>query len=306
MDLQSKLEVHCIIKELIMDFTKFSDRSRKVLAMAKAFANSKGHPAIDSGHILYGVLGAGGVSDGILLLLEADFNAIHSKLSAWSISSLGEPQPSYFTLPRSPCVDTILEIAQRINKERSKAEKELIGLESSVGTDDLLLGILEENCGMGAQILNEVGITLEKAKAVSLKALEVHAEKEELNRDLKECMEELLTCSLEDFDEVVKTIRELRFPEPMVIQEMDLNAPSTSPIFNKWKHDIGRRVKQTRIGMSLTVGDLAQATGLPMEWIEKVERGELSPSNFALEKVAAACKTTTEKLYEGILPLEGS
>ena len=51
-------------------------------------------------------------------------------------------------------------------------------------------------------------------------------------------------------------------------------------------HDLGRMIKQQRMAMLLTIGQLANASGVSESHLGRIERGERFPSAHILRKIA--------------------
>lgn len=139
----------------------FTDRVRKVLAMAKDEAIRLQHDYVGTEHILLGLIREGeGVAAAVLTNLSADLEQIHERIEenvkpGKATIALGE-------LPYTTRAKKVLELAMTEARELNH---------SYVGTEHLLLGLLREEKGIAAQVLNAVGIALEDARGETLKVL---------------------------------------------------------------------------------------------------------------------------------------
>ncbi len=139
----------------------FTDRVRKVLAMARDEAGRLQHDYVGTEHILLGLIREGeGVAAAVLSNLAANLEQIHEQVEA-SVKP-GKATIALGELPYTTRAKKVLEFAMTEARELNH---------SYVGTEHLLLGLLREEKGIAAQVLNAVGITLEDARAETLKVL---------------------------------------------------------------------------------------------------------------------------------------
>jgi ATP-dependent Clp protease ATP-binding subunit ClpC len=139
----------------------FTDRVRKVLAMAREEAIRLQHDYVGTEHILLGLIREGeGVAAAVLTNLAADLDELHRLVEdnvrrGKSSAAIGE-------LPYTSRAKKVLEYAMAEARELNH---------SYVGTEHLLLGLLREEKGLAAKVLGELGIGLEEARAETLKLL---------------------------------------------------------------------------------------------------------------------------------------
>jgi len=139
----------------------FTDRVRKVLAMAREEAIRLQHDYVGTEHILLGLIREGeGVAAAVLMKLTVDLDAIHEEVDE-SVRK-GKATIALGELPYTSRAKKVLEFAMAEAREMSH---------SYVGTEHLLLGLLREEKGIAAQVLNTLGVTLEGARAETLKIL---------------------------------------------------------------------------------------------------------------------------------------
>jgi ATP-dependent Clp protease ATP-binding subunit ClpC len=139
----------------------FTDRVRKVLAMARDEAIRLQHDYVGTEHILLGLIREGeGVAAAVLTNLSVDLDQIHQRVEE-SVRK-GKATIALGELPYTSRAKKVLEFAMAEARELSH---------SYVGTEHLLLGLLREEKGIAAQVLNSVGITLEETRAETLKVL---------------------------------------------------------------------------------------------------------------------------------------
>ncbi|MFW6010474.1 MAG: ATP-dependent Clp protease ATP-binding subunit, partial [Gemmatimonadota bacterium] len=139
----------------------FTDRVRKVLAMAREEAIRLQHDYVGTEHILLGLIREGeGVAATVLTNLAADLEELHELVEdrvrkGKSAATVGE-------LPYTSRAKKVLEYAMAEARELNH---------SYVGTEHLLLGLMREEKGLAAKVLGELGIGLEEARSETLKLL---------------------------------------------------------------------------------------------------------------------------------------
>ena len=139
----------------------FTDRVRKVLAMAREEAIRLQHDYVGTEHILLGLIREGeGVAAAVLMNLNVDLEQIHERIEE-SVRK-GKATIALGELPYTSRAKKVLEYAMAEARELNH---------SYVGTEHLLLGLLREEKGIAAQVLNSLGVTLEEARAETLKLL---------------------------------------------------------------------------------------------------------------------------------------
>ncbi|MBI4409791.1 MAG: ATP-dependent Clp protease ATP-binding subunit [Gemmatimonadetes bacterium] len=139
----------------------FTDRVRKVLAMAREEAIRLQHDYVGTEHILLGLIREGeGVAAAVLMNLNVDLEQIHERVEE-SVRK-GKATIALGELPYTSRAKKVLEYAMAEARELNH---------SYVGTEHLLLGLLREEKGIAAQVLNSLGVSLEEARAETLKLL---------------------------------------------------------------------------------------------------------------------------------------
>ncbi len=139
----------------------FTDRVRKVLAMAREEAIRLQHDYVGTEHILLGLIREGeGMAATVLMNLNVDLDQIHERIEE-SVRK-GKATIALGELPYTSRAKKVLEYAMAEARELNH---------SYVGTEHLLLGLLREEKGIAAQVLNSLGVSLEEARAETLKLL---------------------------------------------------------------------------------------------------------------------------------------
>ncbi|MCY3600151.1 MAG: ATP-dependent Clp protease ATP-binding subunit [Gemmatimonadetes bacterium] len=139
----------------------FTDRVRKVLAMAREEAIRLKHDYVGTEHILLGLIREGeGVAAAVLANLSADLDEL-KRLVEGNIRT-GKSSSSIGELPYTTQAKNVLEHAMAETEELNH---------TYVGTEHLLLGLLRQEKGLAAKVLGEAGIGLDGARAETLKLL---------------------------------------------------------------------------------------------------------------------------------------
>ncbi len=139
-------------------FDRFTDRARKVLALANQEALRFNHELLDTEHILLGLVREGsGVGAQVLKNLEVDLRRV--RLSVERLIVAGREEVPMGKLPQAPRAKEVIEFA--IDEAK--------GLHHNyVGTEHILLGLLRERSGVATQVLGDFGLDLIAARRETL------------------------------------------------------------------------------------------------------------------------------------------
>ncbi|MGH7631648.1 MAG: ATP-dependent Clp protease ATP-binding subunit [Gemmatimonadales bacterium] len=145
-----------------MNGYNFTDRVRKVLQMAREEAARLHHEYVGTEHILLGLIREGeGVAAAVLQNLNVDLEEIQQKIEE-TVKKGKAAAAAGPDLPYTSRAKKVLELAMTEARELNH---------SYVGTEHLLLGLLREEKGIAAQVLNDAGVTLEQSRAETLRLL---------------------------------------------------------------------------------------------------------------------------------------
>jgi hypothetical protein len=134
-------------------FERFTDRARRTVVLAQEEARLLNHDYIGTEHLLLGLIHAGqGVAAKALESLNVSLRAARSEVEA--IIGQGQAGPTGH-IPFTPRAKKVLELSLR--------EALRLG-HNYIGTEHVLLGLIREGEGVGAQVLTKLGATLEKAR----------------------------------------------------------------------------------------------------------------------------------------------
>jgi len=142
-------------------FERFTDRARKVTALANQEAQRLKHDYIGTEHMLLGLVKDGsGVGSNVLKNLGVDLRRV--RLEVEKLVKSGPKTVTMGKLPQIPrakrAIEYAIEEARDLNHD-------------CVGTEHLLLGLLREQDGIAAQALTNLGVRLEVARGEVLRVL---------------------------------------------------------------------------------------------------------------------------------------
>ena len=142
-----------------MMFGRFTERAQKVLALAQEEAIRLGHNNIGTEHILLGLVREGdGIAAKALYALGLGAEKIQKEVE----NLIGRGQEVAQTIHYTPRAKKVIEL--------SMDEARKLG-HSYVGTEHILLGLIREGEGVAARVLNNLGVSLNKARQQVLQLL---------------------------------------------------------------------------------------------------------------------------------------
>ncbi len=142
-------------------FERFTDRARKVMALANQEAQRFNHEYIGTEHILLGLVKEGsGVGATVLKNLDVDIKKLRLEVEKQVKS--GPDMVTMGKLPQTPKAKKVIEYA--IEEARALNH-------NYVGTEHILLGLLRETEGIAAQVLMNLGLKLEDVRQEVLNLL---------------------------------------------------------------------------------------------------------------------------------------
>ncbi len=140
-------------------FGRFTERAQKVLALAQEEAIRLGHNNIGTEHILLGLIREGeGIAAKALQALGLGSDKIQNEVE----TLIGTGQEGTKTIHYTPRAKKVIEL--------SMDEARKLG-HSYVGTEHILLGLIREGEGVAARVLNNLGVSLNKARQQVLQLL---------------------------------------------------------------------------------------------------------------------------------------
>ena len=143
-------------------FERFTDRARKVLVHAQEEARLLNHNFIGTEHILLGLIDEGeGVAAKALTSLDITLEAVRRKV-AETIGPAGTSTPG--SPPFTPRSKKVLELSLR--------EAMQLG-HNYIGTEHILLALVREGEGVGAQVLVNLGAGLAEVRVRVIELLSI-------------------------------------------------------------------------------------------------------------------------------------
>ncbi|PYZ95683.1 ATP-dependent Clp protease ATP-binding subunit ClpC [Alteribacter lacisalsi] len=142
-----------------MMFGRFTERAQKVLALAQEEATRLGHSNIGTEHILLGLVREG---EGIAAKALSALGLSPDKIQTEVEQLIGRGEEGSKTIHYTPRAKKVIEL--------SMDEARKLG-HSYVGTEHILLGLIREGEGVAARVLNNLGVSLNKARQQVLQLL---------------------------------------------------------------------------------------------------------------------------------------
>ena len=141
-------------------FDRFTARARKVLTLAQEEAQRLRHNYIGTEHLLLGLVREGeGVAAKVLTSLDVDLDVARDRVEAIIGRGKRVVRGEIRLTPRAKkVIELVVDEAKRLNHDY-------------VGTEHLLLGLLREGSGIGAGVLEDLGVSLNRARYEVMQAL---------------------------------------------------------------------------------------------------------------------------------------
>jgi ATP-dependent Clp protease ATP-binding subunit ClpA len=143
-------------------FERFTERSRRVVVLAQEEARMLDHNYIGTEHLLLGLMHDGGITAQVIGTTGLTLETARAEVEA--VIGRGASSPSGH-IPFTPRAKKVLELALR----------EALALKNSyIGPEHILLGLIREVDGVGAQILDRLAapLPLLRAQVLELAAAE--------------------------------------------------------------------------------------------------------------------------------------
>src|SRR5881397_2535651 len=130
---------------------RFTERAQRVILIAQEEAKRLNHDYVGTEHILLGLIALGeGVAAQVLANLGVDLRRVRAEIE--KIVGTGDNVMLLGEIPFTPRAKKVLELAVE--------EAQNMG-HSHVGTEHLLLGLIREEEGVAARVLENLGIRLD-------------------------------------------------------------------------------------------------------------------------------------------------
>jgi len=143
-------------------FERFTDRARRVVVLAQEEARLLGHNYIGTEHILLGLIHEhDGVAAKVLERLGISLEAVRERVEA--IIGVGGDDVPTGHIPFTPRAKKVLELSLREALQLSH---------NYIGTEHILLGLIREGEGVGAQVLVNLGAELSAVRQEVIQQLQ--------------------------------------------------------------------------------------------------------------------------------------
>lgn len=140
-------------------FGRFTERAQKVLALSQEEAIRIGHSNIGTEHILLGLVREGeGIAAKALLALGLSPEKVQQEVETLIGRGQGVAQTVHYTPRAKKVIELSMDEARKLGH-------------SYVGTEHILLGLIREGEGVAARVLNNLGVSLNKARQQVLQLL---------------------------------------------------------------------------------------------------------------------------------------
>ncbi|MDD4003984.1 MAG: ATP-dependent Clp protease ATP-binding subunit [Elusimicrobiaceae bacterium] len=128
--------------------TRFTDRAQKVILIAQEEAKRLNHDYVGTEHILLGLVMLGeGIAAQVLVSQGVEFKKVRMEIE--KLVGTGDSTSQYGEIPFTPRAKKVLEYAVE--------EAQQMG-HSYIGTEHILLGLLREEEGVAARVLENIGL----------------------------------------------------------------------------------------------------------------------------------------------------
>ncbi|HWO78564.1 MAG TPA: ATP-dependent protease ATP-binding subunit ClpC [Bacillus sp. (in: firmicutes)] len=142
-----------------MMFGRFTERAQKVLALSQEEAMRLGHSNIGTEHILLGLVREGeGIAAKALYGLGLSPEKIQKEVENLIGRGQDQSQNPHYTPRAKKVIELSMDEARKLGH-------------SYVGTEHILLGLIREGEGVAARVLNNLGVSLNKARQQVLQLL---------------------------------------------------------------------------------------------------------------------------------------
>ncbi len=147
-------------------FDRFTNHAKKLMSFARQEAEKFNHGYIGTEHILLGLVQQGsGVAANVLKKMDIDLEEIRREVE--KIIKTGPSMVTMGQIPFTPRAKTVLELSM---EEASALNHNYLG------TEHLLLGLIQENDGIAAQVLMKLNVEVDVVRAEVLEFLALRGE----------------------------------------------------------------------------------------------------------------------------------
>ena len=147
------------------NFSNFTPRAQKVIQLAKQEAERFNHPYIGTEHMLLGIIALGnGVAVSVLEQMGVSVESV--RIEVEKLVGTGPETKTIGSPPFTPRTKKVLQLAVAEARD----------MNSYVGTEHILLGMLREGEGVAAQVLRNLDVDLNEARIMIRRELDPNFE----------------------------------------------------------------------------------------------------------------------------------
>jgi ATP-dependent Clp protease ATP-binding subunit ClpC len=148
--------------------TNFTPRAQQVLSLARKEADRFHHSFVGTEHLLLGLIKLGqGAPVNVLHKLGLNLENVRAEVEKFV--GTGHEHQIIGNIPYTPRVKKVVALAARQAKDLNH---------TYVGTEHILLGLLEERDGVVARVLEKFGVNMDETRKKILKELDPNSGKE--------------------------------------------------------------------------------------------------------------------------------
>jgi len=149
-------------------FERYTENARSVMRHARMEAQKLRHDHFGTEHILLGLVEVKeGIAAAVLRHKEVDLPHVKDQVAKMVKNSSGSEDGDYESLTRTSHAQNVIDDAVKEARELKH---------NFIGTEHLLLGLLHENEGTGAQVIQNLGLKLDDVRKDVLHFLSIEEE----------------------------------------------------------------------------------------------------------------------------------
>jgi ATP-dependent Clp protease ATP-binding subunit ClpC len=228
-------------------FDRFTDRARKVMGLARQEAQRLNHEYIGTEHILLGLVQEGsGVAANVLKNLDIDLRKVREE-----VERLVKTGPSMVTmgqLPFTPRAKKVLELALE--------EASNLG-HNYIGTEHILLGLIKEQDGKAAKVLQNLSVQLDTVRNEILDFLGAELPQGETEKEATSTGSKSKTPALDSFGRDLTELAKEGKLDPVIGREKEIER--VIQILSRRSKNNPVLLGEAGVGKTAIVEGLAQA-----------------------------------------------
>jgi ClpA/ClpB-like protein len=161
-------------KEMAASYDDFTPHAQRLLALARKEADRTNHNFVGTEHLLLGIVEGEGVAVNVLLRQGIKLEAVRAEVE--KRVGRGPDEKMIASIPYTPRVKGVLALAVQASKSMSHGY---------LGTEHILLGLLEEGDGVGCRVLKHFNLETKRTRQEILKELDPNFSSDTENAAMK-------------------------------------------------------------------------------------------------------------------------